>query len=77
MNEKQLGDFAAQARELSGRLGIGLEAAALIVELHAVAEAFHRVADVMGRKPVIYEMRTEGEPYGPQRTLFVPVEPDA
>lgn len=55
MNADQIDAFKARVEALAASLGIGMEAAALIVELHDVAHAFHRVADEMG-KPHHYEM---------------------
>lgn len=72
MNDLQREQFKRKAERLSLELGIGMEAAALIVELHDVAQAFHRVADAM--KPRAYEMRQEGEPFGEERTVFRPVD---
>lgn len=72
MNDLQRERFKRKVERLAEDLGIGSEAAALIIELHDVAQAFHRVADAMG-KPRAYEMREEGA-YGEERTVFRPVD---
>lgn len=63
----------AQARELVKRLGISLEAASLIVELHDVADAFRLAAAAF--KPKAYEMTEEKSPdFSESRTIFRPVD---
>lgn len=69
----------ARTEQVAAGLGIGLEAAALIVELHDLAQAFHRVADAM-QHPRRYVLKREesadGLFDGSETFVFEPL-PDA
>ena len=76
MSPEQLAAYKARTEQLASALGIGMEASALIVELHDLASAFRQVAEAL-QAPRRYVMRQVSDPLSDAepRYIFEP-EPD-